>query len=109
MAGNPERILLVQSWEETVSGEEAQTPCWHLMSGPYLQHQSWPAFVYQDQRYRFDHLNEYIFGVSDSQAIMRQIAVTFTDHCFTREREAGDDEAHGVSIDCRDGHARRMT
>jgi len=75
------------------SGEEAQTLCWHLMSGPYFQKQRWPAFVYQDQRYDFDHLDEYVFDVSDSQSVVRHIAVTFTDHCFTREREAEDDDA----------------
>jgi hypothetical protein len=61
------------------------------MSGPYFQKAPWPAFVYQDQRYCFDHLEEYIFCVNDAQSISRQIAVTFSDHCFTREWADGDD------------------
>jgi len=63
------------------------------MGGPYFQKDRWPAFVYQGQTYGFDHLDEYIFRVSDSQAVMRQIAVTFDDHCFTRPWEGVEDDS----------------
>jgi hypothetical protein len=63
------------------------------MSGPYFQKHRWPDFAYQGQRYGLSHLDEYVFSTDDSQAVMRQIVVTFEDHCFTREWEAGDDAA----------------
>ena len=61
------------------------------MSGPYFQKNRWPALVYQGQRYTFDHLEEFIFSVSDSRKLTRHIAVTFEDHCFTRAWESADD------------------
>ena len=60
------------------------------MSGPYFQKHGWPAFEYQGNRYCFRHLDEYVFSISDSQSVIRQIVVTFEDHCFTREWEGGD-------------------
>ena len=63
------------------------------MSGPYFQKQGWPAFVYQGQTYEFAHLDEYEVEVVDSEKKTRWIAITFSDHCFTRLPEAGDDPA----------------
>jgi hypothetical protein len=63
------------------------------MSAPYFQKDRWPDFEYQGQRYGFDHLDEYVFQVEDSRKAARRIAVSFDDHCFTREWQAGDDAA----------------
>lgn len=63
------------------------------MSGPYFQKQSWPAFVYQGVTYSLAHLDEYQVEVVDSRQVNRRIAVTFSDHCFTREPADGDDPA----------------
>jgi hypothetical protein len=62
------------------------------MSGPYFQ-ETWPAFTYHGQSYDLTHLDEYQFEANDSAGIARRIAVTFSDHCFTREPLAGDDPA----------------
>lgn len=40
-----------------------------------------------------NHLNEYEFTVKDTDNAERRIAVTFSDHCFTRKPEIGDDLA----------------
>jgi hypothetical protein len=61
------------------------------MSGPYFQKQSWPTFTYQGQTYDFTHLDEHEVEVNDSDGTARRIAVSFSDHCFTREPETGDD------------------
>jgi hypothetical protein len=61
------------------------------MSGPFFQKQSWPPFVHQGTTYSLVHLEEYQIEVVDSQKLPRQIAVTFSDHCFTRAPEGGDD------------------
>ena len=61
------------------------------MSGPYFQKQSWPAFTYQGQTYDFTHLDEHEVEVNDSGGTVRRIAISFSDHCFTREPETGDD------------------
>jgi hypothetical protein len=63
------------------------------MSGPYFQKQSWPAFTYQGQSYDLTHLDEYAVEVNDSAGNTRRIAISFSDHCFTREPVAGDDPA----------------
>lgn len=63
------------------------------MSGPYFQKQPWPAFSYQGIIYDFGHLDEYQFDVVDSAQVTRSIAVTFSDHCFTRNPIQGDDPA----------------
>jgi hypothetical protein len=60
------------------------------MNGPYFQKQSWSSFTYQGDAYDLTHLDEYEVEVADSQGTKRQIAVSFSDHCFTREPEAGD-------------------
>lgn len=60
------------------------------MSGPYFQ-PTWPAFVYQGAPYDLAHLNEYELTVNDTDRCDRRIAVTFSDHCFTRNPEPGDD------------------
>ena len=66
---------------------------WSAMSGPFFRHQSWPAFVYQGQSYEFAHLDEYEVKLVDSEKITRRIAISFSDHCFTREPDANDDPA----------------
>ena len=63
------------------------------MSGPYFQKQSWSSFTYQGDTYDLTHLDEYEVEVTDSQGTQQKIAVSFSDHCFTREPEAGDDTA----------------
>ena len=54
-------------------------------SGPYFQKQPWPPFVYQETVHDLAHLDEYQIQASDSRKVERRIAVTFSDHCFTRE------------------------
>jgi len=61
------------------------------VAGPYFQKTTWPEFVYQNEKYSFSHLREYELSVEDSSGVVRIIAVTFSDHCFTRGREPGDD------------------
>jgi len=61
------------------------------VSGPYFQKTSWTAFVYQGVTYDLTHLNEYELTVNDTTNCDRRIAVTFSDHCFTRKPEPGDD------------------
>jgi hypothetical protein len=61
------------------------------MSGPYFQKETWPSFTYQGQTYDLSHLDEYQFETNDSAGYARRIAVTFSDHCFTREPVDGDD------------------
>jgi hypothetical protein len=63
------------------------------MSGPYFQKQSWPAFAYQGQTYDFTHLDEYEVEANDSGGMARRIAISFSDHCFTREPATDDDPA----------------
>ncbi len=66
---------------------------WYGMSGPYFQKQSWPSFVYQGQTYDLTHLVEYEVEVTDSGGATRRIAISFSDHCFTREPNGEDDPA----------------
>jgi hypothetical protein len=61
------------------------------MSGPYFHKHSWPTFVYQGQCYRLHHLDEYVLNTKDSKSVERRIAVSFTDHCFTRIWNPKDD------------------
>jgi hypothetical protein len=61
------------------------------MSGPYFQPSGWPVFIYRGASYNLSHLNEYVMCVVDAAKQSRNIVVTFTDHCFTREPEPGDD------------------
>lgn len=63
------------------------------MSGPYFHKQSWLPFIYQGTSYTLTHLDEYQIEVTDSAKVVRRIAVTFSDHCFTRKPEPGDDPA----------------
>ncbi len=60
------------------------------MSGPYFQ-PNWAAFIYQGVPYDLAHLNEYELTVNDTATCDRRIAVTFSDHCFTRNPAPGDD------------------
>ncbi len=63
------------------------------MAGPYFHKSSWPPFAYQGATYDLTHLDEYEFSVVDTEGLQRHIAVTFADHCFTREPVSGDDPA----------------
>lgn len=61
---------------------------WALFPNP-----RWPAFSFERRDYDLGHLDEFTFGVRDSRGVERQIAVTFSDHCFTRKATVGDDPA----------------
>jgi hypothetical protein len=61
------------------------------MPGPYFPNSSWAPFVYQGLTYNLTHLDEYEFAVLDTDHMTRNIAVSFSDHCFTRDPEPGDD------------------
>lgn len=63
------------------------------MPGPYFHKAGWPPFVHRGTTYDLAHLSEYEFTVEDTDKQTRTVAVTFTDHCFTREEEPGDDPA----------------
>ena len=47
---------------------------------PYFQKEPWAPHHYG----ALDHLNEFVFVSQDRDGIERSIAVTFSDHCFTR-------------------------
>ncbi len=61
------------------------------MSRSYFQKTSWGSFSYQGQVYDLTHLDECQIEAVDSRKVTRRIAVTFSDHCFTREPRDGDD------------------
>ena len=70
------------------------------MKHPYIQKRSWPDFLYQGRCYSLSHCDEYRFSLKDRMGQLREVAVTFSDHCFTRKYAAGDDPAliyHGSS------------
>lgn len=50
----------------------------------------WPDFTHQGTTFDLSHLSERQVEVTDSKKVLRRIAVTFSDHCFTRDPEAGD-------------------
>ena len=49
-------------------------------------------FVHGGITYNLSHLDEYHFTVVDSDAQERRVAVTFSDHCFTRAPKPNDVE-----------------
>lgn len=57
----------------------------------YFQPSPWTPFVHAGITYDLSHLDEYYFTVMDSDAQERHIAVTFSDHCFTRSYKPNDD------------------
>jgi len=59
----------------------------------YFQKSPWMPFVHAGSTYDLSHLDEYHFTVIDSDAQERRIAVTFSDHCFTRAPKPNDDPA----------------
>ncbi len=61
------------------------------MIGPFFQKQSWAAFTYEGQTYELTHLDEYAVEIKDSAGEVRRIAITFSDHCFTKEPVETDD------------------
>jgi hypothetical protein len=61
------------------------------MPGPYFHKSNWTPFAYRGLTYDLTHLDEYEFFVVDTEQLTRNIAVTFSDHCFTRDPEPGDD------------------
>ena len=63
------------------------------MTGPYIQKNSWKSFAHDGLEYDLTHLNEHEIQVLDSTNLERRIAVTYSDHCFTRDRQLGDDPA----------------
>jgi hypothetical protein len=64
------------------------------VSGSYFPHHpKWSPFTYKEKTYNLDHLHEYQFPVQDTDKLVRNIGVTFSDHCFTRSPEKLDDPA----------------
>lgn len=63
------------------------------MSGPYFPRASWPDFIYQGETFGLTHLAEGQIEVEDSKKLVRRIAISYSDHCFTREPKDGDDAA----------------
>jgi hypothetical protein len=61
------------------------------MPSPYFQKSPWSPFAYRGVTYDLSHLDEYEFSVIDTDKVSRRIVVSFTDHCFTRDAEPGDD------------------
>lgn len=61
------------------------------MPSPYFHKSPWQPFAYQGVTYDLTHLDEYEFSILDTDKVTRHIAVTFSDHCFTRDPEHGDD------------------
>jgi hypothetical protein len=59
----------------------------------YFQKAPWTPFVHAGITYGLSHLDEYEFSITDTDAHERRIAVTFSDHCFTRDQETSDDPA----------------
>ena len=58
---------------------------------PFFFQRPWPNFAHAGRSYSLAHLNEYVFEALDSEGIQRKILVTFSDHCFTKDPELGDD------------------
>ena len=50
----------------------------------------WRPFEFEGTSYDLSHLNEYSLTAEDSLGEKRIILVTFSDHCFTRKSEPGD-------------------
>jgi hypothetical protein len=61
------------------------------MSASYRKIHRWPPFVHKERMYDLSHLDEYCVETLDSGKVPRKISVTFSDHCFTRDYESGDD------------------
>lgn len=59
----------------------------------YFQKSPWTPFVHAGTTYDLSHLDEYEFSVMDADAQERRIAVTFSDHCFTRDPAPTDNPA----------------
>ena len=64
-----------------------------LVVKQYFQKTPWPAFAYNGEVYNLLHLSEFIITVTDSNNHTRKIAVTFEDHCFTRDATSDDTNA----------------
>lgn len=52
----------------------------------------WPPFVHRGVTYDLSHLNGVSITSKDSEGRERRIAVTFSDHCFTRDPTGDDDD-----------------
>lgn len=59
------------------------------MTNPYHQPE-WQPFSYGGHIYDLSHLKPFEFSVIDSSKVTRKIAVSFSDHCFTRSVGPGD-------------------
>jgi hypothetical protein len=95
VSGNQDQVASVRRIR--YKGTNATTHCQEnfygidTMSGPYFQKQPWQAFTFQGTTYDLGHLDEYAVETADSGGINRRIAISFSDHCFTREPVTGDD------------------
>ena len=74
------------------------------MGGPYFQKASWRPFSYKGVLYGLEHLDERELTVVDTGGALRRIAVTFDDHCFTRDAASGNSELVYPDSDRQPGH-----
>ena len=74
------------------------------MAGRYFQKARWRPFSNKGMLYRLEHLDEFELTVTDTGGILRRIAVTFGDYCFTRAALAHDPEFVYPDSDRRPGH-----
>ena len=56
----------------------------------YFTKCTWPIFIYQEKIYDLSHLDEWHFDILDFSGEKRRLAVTYSDHCFTRKHEQND-------------------
>ena len=62
------------------------------MAKRYQIQSPWPNFLLDDETFDLSHLDEYQLSAQDSEGHVREILVTFSDHCFTRDRNESDPE-----------------
>lgn len=76
------------------------------MPGPYFQRLCWTPYVHRGVACPLDHLDEYEFEIDDAGNVRRRIAVTFSDHVFTRDAIPTDDPREAYPGSTRDppGH-----
>lgn len=61
------------------------------MPPPYFVKSLWADYSIDGQTYQFNHLAERSFNVMDTNGIERSIAISYSDHVFTRDPKPGDD------------------
>ena len=64
------------------------------MPPPFFQQKQWQPFTTGGVTYTFDHLAEFAFNIVDSAGNNRKIAVSYSDHVFTRDGTAGEDASN---------------